>query len=276
MSVQARGVLSGLRLFYKRYQNQAGSFARPPVTPLRHLQARRITVDCTTKLKAGVAMKEDANEKVCGRRAANRYALRWQRERLGSRSVEEWSKVLDAPARIAGLRIDGVVAHMALKSGERVADIGAGTGVFSLPMATAVLPGGVVYSVEIEQGLLDLISRKITEQHATNVQTVLGKFADPSLPVTDIDVALFHDVLHHIEDRAGYVKALARYLKPLAPGQNPFDECVFGLEAQRRIRCRCPDTSQLTPPSRLRSHLKRSPAKQDVPSRVSSPSCALG
>ena len=135
---------------------------------------------------------------------------------LGSRSAEEWSKTLDTPARIAGLRIDEVVAHMALKPGERVADIGAGTGVFSLPMAKAVLPGGVVYSVEIEQGLLDLISRKVTEQHATNVQTVLGKFADPNLPVTDIDVALFHDVLHHIEDRASYLKALARYLKPSA------------------------------------------------------------
>jgi 2-polyprenyl-3-methyl-5-hydroxy-6-metoxy-1,4-benzoquinol methylase len=43
---------------------------------------------------------------------------------------------------------------------------------------------------------------------------VLGAFTDPKLPSRNIDVALFHDVLHHIEDRAGYLKATAQYVKP--------------------------------------------------------------
>ena len=48
----------------------------------------------------------------------------------------------------------------------------------------------------------------------TNIVTVLGEFVDPKLPARDVDVVLFHDVLHHIENRAGYLKAAAGYLKP--------------------------------------------------------------
>jgi ubiquinone/menaquinone biosynthesis C-methylase UbiE len=48
----------------------------------------------------------------------------------------------------------------------------------------------------------------------TNVQTVLGKFTDPALPSTNVDLAFINDVLHHIEDRARYLKNLAGYLKP--------------------------------------------------------------
>ena len=47
-----------------------------------------------------------------------------------------------------------------------------------------------------------------------NVQTVLGEFGDPKLPAADVDVAFFHDVLHHIDDRAGYLRNVVRYLKP--------------------------------------------------------------
>jgi len=58
---------------------------------------------------------------------------------------------------------------------------------------------------------------------------VLGEFTDPRLPAADVDVALFHDVLHHIENRPAYLKSLAKYLKPTAriavveyiPAQSP-------------------------------------------------------
>jgi SAM-dependent methyltransferase len=48
----------------------------------------------------------------------------------------------------------------------------------------------------------------------TNVKTVLGTFTDPRLPVKSIDLAFFHDVLHHVDDRAGYLKSLSAYLEP--------------------------------------------------------------
>jgi ubiquinone/menaquinone biosynthesis C-methylase UbiE len=135
---------------------------------------------------------------------------------LASRSTEEWIKTLESPNRVAGLRVDEVVARLALKPGQVVADVGAGTGVFSLALAKAVLPGGRAHAVEVDQGLVDHIRRRATEQQVSNLQALLGQFTDPTLPATDVDVAFIHDVLHHIDDKATYVKNLARYLKPSA------------------------------------------------------------
>jgi ubiquinone/menaquinone biosynthesis C-methylase UbiE len=133
---------------------------------------------------------------------------------LKSRPADEWSARLERPERVAGLKIDFIIASLGLKPGQVVADIGAGPGVLSLPLAKAVAPGGKVYAVEIDQGFLDRINQKTRAAHVTNVATVLGEYGDPKLPARDVDVALFHDVLHHIQDRAGYLKATAAYVKP--------------------------------------------------------------
>lgn len=131
-----------------------------------------------------------------------------------SRPAADWITRLERPERIAGLKVDYILSKLALKPGQTVADLGAGPGVISLPLARAVSPGGKVYAVEIDQAFLDRIAVRIEEQHVGNVTPVLGRFTDPALPARDVDVALFHDVLHHIEDRAGYIKALAPYMKP--------------------------------------------------------------
>ena len=133
---------------------------------------------------------------------------------LAARTTEDWLKTLESPARVAGLKIDETVARLKLKPGDVVADIGAGSGLFEGPLAKAVTSGGKIYAVDIDQGLLDNIDKRTKEFQITNVQTVLGKFADPHLPARDVDLAFIDDVLHHIEDRAGYLKNLVGYLKP--------------------------------------------------------------
>lgn len=133
---------------------------------------------------------------------------------LAPRPTPEWIARLERPERIAELKIDEIIAKLRLAPSNVVADLGAGPGVFSIPLAKAVSPGGKVYAVEIDQQFLDHIGQKLTQQHITNVVPVLGKFTDPALPAMDVDLAFFHDVLHHIEDRAGYLKSLARYMKP--------------------------------------------------------------
>jgi ubiquinone/menaquinone biosynthesis C-methylase UbiE len=135
---------------------------------------------------------------------------------LGSRPAEEWIKMLDSPERIAGLKVDEVIARLQLKPGDVVADLGAGTGVFSLPIAGKVGPTGKVYAVDIDQALINHIGRKVEQQKIANVRPILGKPADPALPAADVDIAFMHDVLHHIEDRFGYLKQAARYMKPSA------------------------------------------------------------
>ena len=134
-------------------------------------------------------------------------------EQLSTRPAEEWVKTLDRPERLAGLNIDEVIARLRLKPGDVVADLGAGAGAFSVPFGKTVSPGGKVYAVDIDEGFFDYIKGKAMADQVTNVQTVLGAFMDPNLPV-EVDVAFFHDVLHHIEDRVGYLKNLAPYVKP--------------------------------------------------------------
>jgi ubiquinone/menaquinone biosynthesis C-methylase UbiE len=135
---------------------------------------------------------------------------------LASRPAAEWIKMLDSPERIAGLQIDEILSKLPLKSGDVVADLGAGTAAFSLPLARAVGGGGRVYAVEVEQGLVDYMRDKAEAQKVTNLTPVLGRFTDPALPTRDVDLAFFHDALHHIADRTGYLAALVTYLKPTA------------------------------------------------------------
>jgi arsenite methyltransferase len=132
---------------------------------------------------------------------------------LASRPADEWIRTLETPSRLESLKIYETLAALKVKPGQIVADIGAGTGVFTIPLAQATKPGGAVYAEDIDQALLDVISEKATEQGMMNVHAVLGEFGDPNLPV-DIDLALINDVLHHIKDRAAYLKTLAAYLKP--------------------------------------------------------------
>ena len=133
---------------------------------------------------------------------------------LGSRPAEAWIKTLESSHRVTGLKIDETITKLDIKPGDRIADIGAGSGLYCPPLARAVSPGGRVYAVDIEPGLIDHIANRARELDLTNIVTVLGQFTDPNLPVHNLDLACMFDVLHHIEHRAEYLRNLVHYLKP--------------------------------------------------------------
>jgi ubiquinone/menaquinone biosynthesis C-methylase UbiE len=95
----------------------------------------------------------------------------------------------------------------------RVADIGSGSGLFTRPLARAVAPGGVVYAVDIDEGLLKIVARSASEQNLKNIRTVHATASDPRLP-EPVDLAFICDTLHHIEGPASYLKTLRKYLEP--------------------------------------------------------------
>jgi ubiquinone/menaquinone biosynthesis C-methylase UbiE len=133
---------------------------------------------------------------------------------LGGQPAEEWAVTLESGRRMEGLDIENVVRRLGLEPGDVVADIGAGTGIFTVPIATEVGPSGAVLAVEVDAGFLPMIQQKADAARLTNVQPVLGEFGDPKLPRQDIDLAFLHDVLHHIQDRAGYLETLGGYIPP--------------------------------------------------------------
>jgi ubiquinone/menaquinone biosynthesis C-methylase UbiE len=135
------------------------------------------------------------------------------RAQLAARKASEWVGTLESTERISGQKVDQVLAKLTPRNGMVVADIGAGSGLFTRPLAKAVAPGGTVYAVDIQQDLLDYINQRDQQEQIRNVKTVMGEFNDPKLPARDVDLALINDVLHHIENRAGYLRALGTYMK---------------------------------------------------------------
>ena len=133
---------------------------------------------------------------------------------LQQRPAEEYIERMDRPERVAGLKVDEVIEKLNIKPGDVVADIGSGSGAFSIPMARAIAPTGTLYAVDIDQAMIDFVAERAKKEGVGNVRIVLGEYDDPKLPVRDVDVAFFHRVLHMIEHRQAYINAVAKYLKP--------------------------------------------------------------
>jgi predicted methyltransferase len=98
--------------------------------------------------------------------------------------------------------------------GSTVADLGAGSGYFTVRLAKAVGAAGKVYAVDIQQGMLDLLQRAVTRERLTNVVPVLGAADDPRLPPESVDLVLMVDVYHELSAPQTTLGHLRQALKP--------------------------------------------------------------
>jgi tRNA A58 N-methylase Trm61 len=121
---------------------------------------------------------------------------------------------LERPEREEEEKPGIVVEALKLKPGDAVADIGAGTGYFSWRLAQKVGEKGVVYAVEIQQEMLDLLGAKMAERKVTNVKPVLGTITDPKLPDRAVDLVIMVDVYHEFDHPYEMMQAICRSLKP--------------------------------------------------------------
>ena len=121
---------------------------------------------------------------------------------------------LERPERETEERPDLVLPELKLKEGDVVADIGAGTGYYSRRMAKLVGQKGIVYAVDIQQEMLDLLTNKMAELKITNVRPVLGTTTDPRLPEKSVDLALMVDVYHEFDFPYEMVQNICKSLKP--------------------------------------------------------------
>jgi ubiquinone/menaquinone biosynthesis C-methylase UbiE len=140
--------------------------------------------------------------------AANAFA------QLAQEPADKYIETMNRLERGIEAKIPAVIEKLRLKPGDIVADIGSGSGTFSIPMAKAIAPNGIIYAVDIDPKMLDYVADRAKKEGVTNLRTVLGLDDDPKLPVKDVDVAFFHRVLHMIEHRQVYLNNTAKYMKP--------------------------------------------------------------
>jgi arsenite methyltransferase len=131
----------------------------------------------------------------------------------GQRDPAEYIKLLESERRIEGLQVKHVIETLKLKPGQKVADLGSGSGLFTRPMAQQVGAPGMVYAIDIDAALLKHVDQTARDQGLANVRTVLAAEDDPKLP-EPVDLIAIIDTLHHISNRAIYLNNLKRYLRP--------------------------------------------------------------
>ena len=103
---------------------------------------------------------------------------------------------------------------MKVAEGSTVADIGAGSGYYTVRLARLVGPKGRVYANDLQQGMLDLLKRRVERERLANVELVLGTESDPRLPPASLDMALMVDVYHEFSQPQAMLRRIREALKP--------------------------------------------------------------
>lgn len=101
-----------------------------------------------------------------------------------------------------------------IKPGMVVADIGAGSGYYASRIAKRVGPTGHVYATDIQQGMIDILERRIKSEGLANMSTILGGPDDPKLPAGAIDLAIMVDVYHELQQPQMFLQRLKSAFKP--------------------------------------------------------------
>ena len=109
---------------------------------------------------------------------------------------------------------DRAVDVLKLQKGATVADIGAGSGYMTERMSKKVGPMGKVYATDIQQGMIDLLNKRIARRKLTNVTPVLSLQDDPRLPIEAIDLVLMVDVYHELSQPQLMLRHIRASLKP--------------------------------------------------------------
>lgn len=123
-----------------------------------------------------------------------------------------WSAVFDDPARDAWQQPQQIIRALELAPDALVADIGAGTGYFTVRLAQAV-PRGRVFAVDIEAAMVAHLAERMAREGIRNVEAIQGTYDSPNLPVA-VDAVLLVNVQSLVVDPGDYFERLKARLKP--------------------------------------------------------------
>lgn len=129
--------------------------------------------------------------------------------------AQEYVERFESESREVYAKRDAIVEAVGLEPGMEVADLGAGTGLFTLLFAERVKPEGTVYAVDIAPAFLELIAERAAEQDLGEVvKTVRGARDATNLEPRSVDVVFISDTYHHFEDPGAMLASIRRALRP--------------------------------------------------------------
>jgi ubiquinone/menaquinone biosynthesis C-methylase UbiE len=147
---------------------------------------------------AGVAAKEGPNDKFL----------------KPDLDVPAWVQRFEKPGREVYDKRKQIAAALHLKKGAAVADVGAGTGLYTMLFSAAVGPAGKVYAVEIAPRFLDYLEVRAKKAGARNVEVVRGTGDSVELPPASVDRVFVCDTYHHFERPQNNLASIRKALRP--------------------------------------------------------------
>jgi predicted methyltransferase len=121
--------------------------------------------------------------------------------------------IFDYPEREKKLQIGRVMDLLGVQAGKNVADIGAGSGWFTVRASKRVGPTGAVLAEDINPLAIESIGKRVRTENLSNVRTVLGRPDDPMLPAGSVDAVLLLKVYHEIAHPVDFMKKLRPALR---------------------------------------------------------------
>ena len=177
------------------------------VVPLRHIRslarhsgARRWVAAAGLAVTVSLVVHAQLRHPVSGRMIAPVMGV----------AGAEW---LERPERESEEAPTKAIRALRIQPGHVVADIGAGSGYYTVRLAREVGPTGKVFATDIQPGMLALLSRNVRSAQLDNVVPVLGAPDDPKLPPDSLDLALMVDVYHELAAPQAFVRKLREALK---------------------------------------------------------------
>jgi predicted methyltransferase len=122
--------------------------------------------------------------------------------------------IFEVPGRDERLQINRVMDLLGIEPGKNVADIGAGSGWFTVRAAHRVADSGTVYAVDINPEAIRSIDERVKKEQLRNIKTILSQPDDPQTPANSLDAALLLKTYHEVAHPVVLLRNLRSSLKP--------------------------------------------------------------